>query len=93
MAVILFEGSLSLQLGELREIGRVLGYLLTFGAGITWLLTTLAAYFVLGLEFHTSLLLGALLVVTGPTVIGPLLRQIRPIGRVGPHRPLGRDRD
>ncbi|MEW4527018.1 sodium:proton antiporter [Maioricimonas sp. JC845] len=84
VAVILFEGSLSLQLGELREIGRVLGYLLTFGAGITWLLTTLAAYFVLGLEFHTSLLLGALLVVTGPTVIGPLLRQIRPIGRVGP---------
>ncbi|MFG0333620.1 MAG: cation:proton antiporter [Maioricimonas sp. JB049] len=84
VAVILFEGSLSLQLVELREIGKVLGYLLTLGAGITWLLTTLAAYFVLGLEFHTSLLLGALLVVTGPTVIGPLLRQIRPIGRVGP---------
>ncbi len=42
------------------------------------------AHYVLNFDWSTALLLGAILVVTGPTVIGPLLRQIRPTGRVGP---------
>ncbi|REK38403.1 MAG: hypothetical protein DWQ45_04685 [Planctomycetota bacterium] len=84
VAVILFEGSLSLRLREFREVGRPLLMLLTVGAGVTWLLTTLLARGVLGMDWSVSLLLGALLVVTGPTVVGPLLHQIRPVGTVGP---------
>ncbi|NQT71176.1 MAG: cation:proton antiporter [Chloroflexi bacterium] len=58
--------------------------MITIGALTTWLLTTLAAHFVLGLEFDMSVLLGAILVVSGPTVVIPLLRHVRPIGQVGP---------
>ena len=84
VAVILFEGALSLKFRDLREIGRVMLSLLTVGVLVTWLLTTALAHWVLQFGWSVSLLLGAILVVTGPTVIGPLLRQIRPIGRVGP---------
>ena len=84
VAVILFEGSLSLDVRELREIGVVLFKLLTIGVLVTWALTAGAAYALLGFTLFKSVLLGAVLVVTGPTVIGPLLRHIRPVGRVGP---------
>lgn len=84
VAIILFEGSLSLKLQELKQIGSVLGYLLTIGVLVTWVLGALGAYFILGLPQSTAILLGAILVVTGPTVIGPILRQIRPVGQVGP---------
>ncbi|MCA9027932.1 MAG: sodium:proton antiporter [Planctomycetaceae bacterium] len=83
VAVILFEGSLNLRFRELREIGGALTSLLTIGVVITWVTATFLAHFVLGFGWLKALLLGAILVVTGPTVIGPLLRQIRPIGRVG----------
>ncbi len=83
VAVILFEGSLNLRFRELGDIGGSLLGLLTIGMTSTWFLGTLLAYGVLGFGWLKSLLLGAILVVTGPTVIGPLLRQIRPIGRVG----------
>ncbi len=82
VAVIMFEGGLSLKLGELREAGGAASRLVTFGAFITWVLTTLMAHFILGFHWRISLLLGAILVVTGPTVIGPLLRQVRPSRRV-----------
>lgn len=84
VAIILFEGSLSLKLSELRIIGSVLGYLLTIGVLVTWVLGAAGAHFILGLPLSTAILLGAILVVTGPTVIGPILRQIRPVGQVGP---------
>ncbi len=84
VAVVLFEGSLSLRLRELQDIGSVLLKLLTVGAAITWVLSSLAAWMLLGMGVFKSILLGAVLVVTGPTVIGPLLRHVRPIGRVGP---------
>ncbi|MEW4490536.1 sodium:proton antiporter [Thalassoglobus sp. JC818] len=84
VAVILFEGSLSLKLPELKQIGAVLGYILSVGVFITWGLIALGAYYILDFSVFASILLGAILVVTGPTVIGPLLRQIRPIGQVGP---------
>lgn len=82
VAIILFEGGLSLNLHELREIGRVLYLLISAGIAVTWLLATLAAYALLGLPLPVATLLGAILVVTGPTVIGPLLRHIRPIASV-----------
>lgn len=82
VGIILFEGGLSLRLTELRAIGKVVRNLLTVGMLITWGLSTLGAHFLLGLDWSLSLLLGAILVVTGPTVIVPLLRDIRPSGRV-----------
>ncbi len=83
VAVILFEGGLSLNLRELREIGPAVRNLVTIGVAITWLLTTAGAYYILGFQLGLSLLLGAILVVTGPTVIIPLLLYLRPKGRVG----------
>ena len=83
VGLVLFEGGLSLKLRELREIGSTLRNLILLGSLVTWAIGTLAAVLCLGLSVHLSMLLGAVLVVTGPTVIGPLLRQVRPSGSVG----------
>ena len=82
VGLILFEGGLGLRLSELRSIGNVVGMLVTVGAAVSWGLGTLFAHALLGLPFPTALLLGAILVVTGPTVILPLLRFVRPKGDV-----------
>ena len=83
VALILFEGGLTLRIGELKDVGRVVITLIILGAFITWIISSAAAYFILNLDVRISILLGAILVVTGPTVIGPLLGHIRPIKRVG----------
>lgn len=84
VAVILFEGGLSLTYAELRRIGGVMGRLVSIGALVTWVLSTVAAMLLLGLDLPLAALFGAILTVTGPTVIGPLLRYVRPVGSVGP---------
>ncbi len=84
VALILFEGGMSLRLSELREVGRVVRNLVTIGALVTGLMTALASHLIVGLSWHLAALLGAILLVTGPTVIGPLLRHVRPIGQLGP---------
>lgn len=78
VAIILFEGGLSLKISELKHVGKIVRNLIIIAIPVTWALITLAAYFILDLQFSISLLLGAILVVTGPTVILPLLRLIRP---------------
>jgi NhaP-type Na+/H+ or K+/H+ antiporter len=83
VALILFEGGLSLRLRELEEAGAVIRNLCTIGALVTAVLTTAAAFYLLKTGLAVSLILGCMLVVTGPTVIGPLLRHIRLTGRVG----------
>lgn len=83
VAIILFEGGLSLRFSELKDIGGVVGNLVSIGVLLTWVITTLAAYLLFPFEWELSILLGAILVVTGPTVIIPLLRQVRPSGQVG----------
>lgn len=83
VAVILFEGGLSLDLRELKTTGHVIWKLVTVGAAVTWAVATLAAKAILGLSWPLASLLGAILMVTGPTVIGPMLRYVRPIGAVG----------
>lgn len=75
VAVILFEGAMSLKLSELRHVGHGVGRLTLLGPPIAFALGTAAAYFVGGFSIQTALLLGAILVVTGPTVIIPMLRQ------------------
>lgn len=82
VAVIMFEGGLSLKLAELRDSGSAALRLCTMGALITFLGATIATWVTLGFPWRLSCLLGAILVVTGPTVIGPLLRQVRPSRRV-----------
>ena len=82
VALILFEGGLTLRLGELRDVGRVVITLIIIGAVITWIIASAAAHYILGLELRISILLGAILIVTGPTVIGPLLSHVRPLKRV-----------
>lgn len=82
VAIILFEGGLSLRFSELRGVEGAVRLLISLGALLTWALVALAAYFVLQLSLELSVLVGAVLVVTGPTVVIPLLRQIRPTTRV-----------
>ncbi len=83
VAVILFEGGASLRLQDLRRIGGTVRNLVTMGALISWLLGAGAAYYILRPGLAPALLLGAILVVTGPTVILPLLRHVRPTHQVG----------
>jgi NhaP-type Na+/H+ or K+/H+ antiporter len=84
VAVILFEGGLTLKLSELRKIGGAVRNLVSVGVGVTWILTTTAAHLLLKFDMPMSLLTGAIFTVTGPTVVGPLLRHVRPSGQLGP---------
>lgn len=77
VAVILFEGGMTLDIREAREVGKTLRRLILSGLVIGFALTTALAHSVVGLDIATSAVLGALLVVTGPTVILPLLRGAR----------------
>lgn len=83
VAIILLEGGLSLRWSELGIIGSVVRNLISVGAAVTWVMATLAGHFIAGLSWPLATLLGAILVVTGPTVIIPLLLHIRPRRRVG----------
>ncbi len=83
IGIILFEGGLNLRRSELREVGAPVLRLITTGVLATWILAGLAAYFLLGFSPAMSVQLGAILTVTGPTVVIPLLRHVRPRGRVG----------
>lgn len=77
VAVILFEGGLGLQFNELRDASKAVTHLVFIGAPLGWLLGAGAAHYVAGLPWDLAALIGGLLVVTGPTVIIPLLRQAR----------------
>ncbi|GAA4765601.1 sodium:proton antiporter [Stakelama sediminis] len=77
VAVILFEGGLSLNFKDLRHAGWPVLRLVIFGVPIGWALGALAARYGAGLGWEVSLLFGGILVVTGPTVIGPMLRTLR----------------
>ena len=84
VAVILFEGGLSLRFSELRAAaGGAVVRLCTVGVAVSWFLGSLFAWLVLGLHWELAVLLGAILVVTGPTVVSPLLRHIRPERSIG----------
>lgn len=83
VAVILYEGGLNLKIHELRAVGGAFVLLTTVGVVISWAIGAAAAHYVLGLEWTVAILLGAILVVTGPTVIGPILRHLRLRGNVG----------
>ncbi|MDG2381691.1 MAG: sodium:proton antiporter [Pirellulaceae bacterium] len=83
VSVIMFEGGLTLRFRDLEDSGSVLLRLVTLGALVTWGLAGLAAYLFVGVDYRTATLIGAILIVTGPTVITPLLRHVRPHRRIG----------
>ena len=74
VALILFEGGLNLRLHEFKEAGTGVRRLIFVGVAVAWVLGSAASYFIGGLSLQTALLFGAIIVVTGPTVIMPLLR-------------------
>ncbi|MDQ6999456.1 MAG: cation:proton antiporter, partial [Mariprofundus sp.] len=80
LAIILFEGGLNLNLKALRENGWVVGRLVILGPLLTMLIGGAAAHFMLGMNWLLALLFGALVSVGGPTVIMPIVRQMR-LGR------------
>lgn len=82
VAIILFEGGLRLRFKELRGVERVFLLQITVGVVISWVSGALAARYLLGFSWPVAFLLGAILVVTGPTVIGPILRHLNLRGRV-----------
>lgn len=82
VALILFEGGLSLKIRELRATGSVVQRLISVGALVTWFLTSAGAVYILHMDVATAVLLGAITLVTGPTVVIPLLRLVRPRDRV-----------
>ena len=77
VAIILFEGSLNLDFKEIRGFSKPVGRIVTFGAFIAWIGGSLAAHYVAGLSWAVAWIIGGLFIVTGPTVILPLLRQAR----------------
>lgn len=82
VAIILFEGSLTLKFKDIFGLQKVVRNMVSIGMLITWLVTTLAARFALDLSWQVSFLFGAITVVTGPTVIVPILRTVRPTASV-----------
>jgi len=84
VALILFEGGLDLPPRELRSTGTVVRRLITLGAIITFLVSAWGAERLFDMSRGSAAVMAAVLVVTGPTVVGPLLRFVRPSGRTGP---------
>ncbi|WEK42012.1 MAG: sodium:proton antiporter [Candidatus Sphingomonas colombiensis] len=75
VALILFEGGLSLNFRELRRTGGAVTRLVVLGAPICWVLGAIACYYIAGLVWPVAILFSGILIVTGPTVVLPLLRQ------------------
>tara|TARA_R110002110_G_scaffold287407_5_gene501768 strand:- start:9956 stop:11701 length:1746 start_codon:yes stop_codon:yes gene_type:complete len=77
VAVILFEGGLTLNLHALQDAASGVRRLVLIGAPLGWVTAALAAHYGAGLDWETSAVFGGIMIVTGPTVIAPLLRQAR----------------
>ena len=77
VAIILFEGGLTLNVHSLRGAAEGVRRLIFPGAPLGWLFSALALHYVAGLSWASSAVFGGIMIVTGPTVIAPLLRQAR----------------
>ncbi len=76
IGIILFEGGLTLKLGEIKKVGGVIGKLISLGSIVTFFGSGVSAYYIFGLSWEISFLFAGLIIVTGPTVITPILRNI-----------------
>lgn len=77
VAIILFEGALNVRIDALRRRARSIRRLVTLGAVITGTLATLAAALIMPWDWRLAVLFGTLVIVTGPTVVNPLVRRLR----------------
>lgn len=75
VAIILFEGGMNLRFKDLSDARQAVGRMVFVAAPIAWVLGTFAAHYIVGLAWDISIMVGGLFIVTGPTVIMPLLRQ------------------
>ncbi|WP_088339943.1 cation:proton antiporter [Robiginitalea sediminis] len=76
ISIILFEGGLTLKRSEVSNVGPAITKLITLGTVVTFFCAGVAAHFIFGLSWQMSFLFSALIIVTGPTVITPILRNI-----------------
>lgn len=76
ISIILFEGGLTLKLSEIKNVGPVITKLITVGSIVTFFGAAVAARFIFELSWEISFLFSGLIIVTGPTVITPILRNI-----------------
>ncbi|MCB0474073.1 MAG: sodium:proton antiporter [Flavobacteriaceae bacterium] len=76
ISIVLFEGGLTLKLKEVRTVGPVISKLITLGAIVTFFGAGVAAHYIFDLNWSISFLFSSLIIVTGPTVITPILRNI-----------------
>ena len=84
VAIILFDGGLELEFRELEgQHQRVVRHLLGFGVPLTWAGAGLFAWLLLGLSSKAAVMLGAILIVSGPTVVAPILGLARPRRQCG----------
>lgn len=82
VAIILFEGSLTLKFKDLSGHGSMVRNLCTVGALITWVIAAPVAHYALDMSWQMAFLFGAIVTVTGPTVIVPMLRTVRPSTKI-----------
>ncbi len=78
VGVILFEGGLTLKIQEIKKQATVVRNILTVGVLVTLIGGTVAAHYLMELSWRFSFLFGALIVVSGPTVVTPILRNVKP---------------
>lgn len=83
VAIILFEGGLTLNFSDIKGHGAIVTRLISLGVLVTWLLLTVTVHFVFSLSWQLSFVFGSITVVSGPTVIKPLLRTVRPSEKIG----------
>lgn len=82
VAIILFEGSLTLNVKEVREVSRVVQRMISVGALVTWVIVAIATHYIFTFSWQVSALFGAVAIVTGPTVVVPMLRSVRPTRKI-----------
>ncbi len=82
VAIILFEGALTLRFSEIKGLQKVVRNMLSIGVIVTWTAITIGTHYIIGFAWDLSLLFGALMIVTGPTVIVPMLRTVRPNAKI-----------
>jgi NhaP-type Na+/H+ or K+/H+ antiporter len=76
ISIILFEGGLTLKRNEIKNVGPVITKLITLGSAVTFFGAAIIAHFIFNLGWEISFLFSGLIIVTGPTVITPILRNI-----------------
>ena len=76
ISIILFEGGLTLKRSEIKNVGPVITKLITLGSAVTFFGAGIVAHFIFNLSWDLSFLFSGLIIVTGPTVITPILRNI-----------------